>query len=78
MEYKYFEKPVRVKFWNINDYKWCIGLALEDMIIYSKGLKRFLIKEIYENAPRRIKEPIVICNNSVDECENEVIWINYI
>ena len=78
MKYKYFEKPVRVKFWNINSFKWCIGLALEDMIIYSKGPQRFLIKEIYENTPRRIKEPIVIYDNLVDECENEIIWINCI
>lgn len=78
MKYKYFEKPVRVKFWNIDSFKWCIGLALEDMIVYSKGLKRFLIKEIYENTPKRIKEPIVICDNLVNECENEIIWINLI
>ena len=76
MEYKYFEKPVRVKFWNIDNFKWCFGIALEDMIIYSKGSKRFLIKEIYENTSK--KEPVVICNNLVNEYENEIIWINYI
>ena len=36
------------------------------------------IKEIYENTPRRIKEPIVIYDNLVDECENEIIWIKCI
>lgn len=75
MRYRKFEKPIKVKFWDYLRSNWSDGIGYGDEIVSAKSMKTFSIKEIYDNAPRRIEEPVALYKSPEDDKKCEIILI---